>query len=65
MARLGADRQTRVAFGWDNEFDAHDVHVPAFDTDALPVTNVQFLEFIAAGGYRAAAICGATKAGSG
>ena len=49
-ATLGADRDS-VAFGWDNEFDAHDVHVPAFDIDALPVTNAQFLEFINAGGY--------------
>ena len=49
-AVLGADRAS-VAFGWDNEFDQHSVHVPAFDVDALPVTNAQFLEFIAAGGY--------------
>ena len=50
IAHLGADRNG-VAFGWDNEFDAHQVHVPAFDVDALPVTNAQFLEFLAAGGY--------------
>jgi gamma-glutamyl hercynylcysteine S-oxide synthase len=50
LARLGADRAT-TTFGWDNEFDAHDVQVPAFDIDTLPVTNAQFLEFIAAGGY--------------
>jgi ergothioneine biosynthesis protein EgtB len=50
MATLGADRATTV-FGWDNEFDAHQVHVPAFDVDTVPVTNAQFLEFIAAGGY--------------
>ena len=49
-ARLGAARRAAV-FGWDNEFDAHDVHVPAFDIDAFPVTNAQYLEFIAAGGY--------------
>jgi ergothioneine biosynthesis protein EgtB len=49
-ARLGVDRTTTV-FGWDNEFDAHEVHVPAFDVDALPVTNAEFLEFIADGGY--------------
>ncbi len=49
-ATLGASRSA-VTFGWDNEFDAHDVQVPAFDIDVLPVTNVQFLEFIAAGGY--------------
>ena len=49
-AMLGATRD-EVAFGWDNEFDAHQVHVPAFEVDALPVTNAQFLEFVAAGGY--------------
>jgi iron(II)-dependent oxidoreductase len=49
-ATLGADR-SRTVFGWDNEFDAHEVHVPAFDVDVLPVTNAQFLEFIAAGSY--------------
>jgi iron(II)-dependent oxidoreductase len=49
-AVLGADRKTTV-FGWDNEFDAHDVHVPAFEIDTLPVTNAQFLEFMNDGGY--------------
>ena len=49
-ATLGL-RRDAVPFGWDNEFDSHQVHVPAFDLDALPVTNAQFLEFIAAGGY--------------
>lgn len=50
-AVLGADRAT-AGFGWDNEFDAHPVHVPAFDIDTWPVTNAQYLEFIAANGYR-------------
>jgi len=49
-ATLGAAR-AEVAFGWDNEFDAHRVHVDAFEVDALPVTNAQFLEFVDAGGY--------------
>ena len=49
-AVLGADRRA-VPFGWDNEFEAHRVHVPAFEIDALPVTNAQFLEFVEAGGY--------------
>ena len=49
-ATLGANR-TAAVFGWDNEFDAHDVNVPAFEIDALPVTNAQFLEFISANGY--------------
>jgi ergothioneine biosynthesis protein EgtB len=47
---LGA-RRGAVAFGWDNEFDAHEVHVPAFEIDVLPVTNGQFLEFVRVGGY--------------
>ena len=50
VARLGADR-ANAPFGWDNEFDAHDVHVQAFEVDTLPVTNAQFLEFMSAGGY--------------
>jgi iron(II)-dependent oxidoreductase len=49
-AVLGAAR-AEVVFGWDNEFEAHDVHVPAFDVDTLPITNAQFLEFVEAGGY--------------
>ena len=49
-AHLGATREA-IAFGWDNEFDAHDVHVPAFEIDTLPVTNEQFLAFMNAGGY--------------
>ncbi len=50
-ALLGADRAT-TAFGWDNEFDEHQVYVRAFDIDVFPVTNEQFLEFVDAGGYR-------------
>jgi ergothioneine biosynthesis protein EgtB len=49
-AVIGADRSA-VPFGWDNEFDAHRVHVPAFEIDALPVTNGDYREFVVAGGY--------------
>jgi gamma-glutamyl hercynylcysteine S-oxide synthase len=38
-------------FGWDNEFEAHTVDVPAFEIDQYKVTNRQYLEFMAAGGY--------------
>jgi ergothioneine biosynthesis protein EgtB len=51
IATLGADRN-HIPFGWDNEFDQHRVDVPAFDIDVDNVTNAQFLEFVAAGGYR-------------
>jgi len=49
-ATLGA-RRDRIAFGWDNEFDELRVDVPAFEIDAHSVTNADFLQFIAAGGY--------------
>jgi iron(II)-dependent oxidoreductase len=35
----------------DNERPAHEVEVPTFVIDAAPVTNGQYVEFIAAGGY--------------
>ena len=35
----------------DNERPAHDVHVDAFFIDTAPVTNGQYLAFVAAGGY--------------
>jgi gamma-glutamyl hercynylcysteine S-oxide synthase len=43
------------SFGWDNEYEAHTVNVPAFAIDQHKVTNRQYLEFIAAGGYETAA----------
>ncbi len=49
-ATLGADPD-RIRFGWDNEFDEHRVHVPAFDIDVHNVTNADFLAFMDAGGY--------------
>jgi gamma-glutamyl hercynylcysteine S-oxide synthase len=38
-------------FGWDNEYSAHTREVPAFEIDRFKVTNRQYLDFIAAGGY--------------
>ncbi|WP_175584320.1 ergothioneine biosynthesis protein EgtB [Nocardia cyriacigeorgica] len=35
----------------DNERPAHPVHVPGFAIDAAPVTNEQYLAFLADGGY--------------
>ena len=49
-ATLGADR-ARTRFGWDNEFPAHVVDVPAFRIDVHDVTNADFLAFVDAGGY--------------
>jgi formylglycine-generating enzyme required for sulfatase activity len=47
-ATLGADRDA-IAFGWDNEFDAHDVHVPEFHAQRYPITNADYLEFVRSG----------------
>jgi gamma-glutamyl hercynylcysteine S-oxide synthase len=49
-ARLGAARED-LEFGWDNEFPACAVHVPAFEIDLNDVTNGDYLEFVGAGGY--------------
>jgi ergothioneine biosynthesis protein EgtB len=48
-AALGRPRND--GFGWDNEFEIHEEKVPAFAISNLNVTNRQFLEFMAAGGY--------------
>ena len=45
MARNGA-------FGWDNEFEAHQVEVAGFAIDRYKVTNRDYLRFVKAGGYR-------------
>ncbi len=49
-ATLGASRG-QIAFGWDNEFPAFTVDVPAFEIDVHDVTNGQFMDFVDAGGY--------------
>jgi ergothioneine biosynthesis protein EgtB len=50
VATLGASRAA-TRFGWDNEFDEHRLHVPAFEIDVHNVTNAAFLEFVNGGGY--------------
>jgi iron(II)-dependent oxidoreductase len=51
IATLGLGREDGV-FGWDNEFEEHSVFVPAFRIDTYKVTNLQYLRFVAEGGYR-------------
>jgi iron(II)-dependent oxidoreductase len=50
LVTLGLSRDSN-SFGWDNEFSAHTVEVPAFAIDQYKVTNEQYREFIDAGGY--------------
>ena len=50
VATLGL-RHGSENFGWDNEYEANLVDVPAFVVDQYKVTNRQYLEFVAAGGY--------------
>jgi iron(II)-dependent oxidoreductase len=52
---LGLSRSGE-SFGWDNEFEAHKVQVPAFAIDQYQVTNRQYLDFIAANGYESRAL---------
>lgn len=49
IATLGAGPD-EIPFGWDNEFRATRVEVPAFEISAYPVTNADWLRFVAAGG---------------
>lgn len=49
-ATLGAKRE-EPGFRWDNELPEHEVDVPAFLMDRLPVTNAELLEFVLGGGY--------------
>src|SRR5205085_959544 len=46
------ERAVDPGFGWDNEYDAHVVDVPAFSIGRYKVTNGEYLGFINAGGYR-------------
>jgi iron(II)-dependent oxidoreductase len=50
FATLGLERDSGQ-FGWDNEFEAHAIEVPAFSIDKHKVTNRQFAKFIEEGGY--------------
>jgi gamma-glutamyl hercynylcysteine S-oxide synthase len=52
---LGLSRQGE-SFGWDNEYEAHTAEVPAFEIDQYEVTNRQYLDFMAAGGYELRAL---------
>jgi len=51
ISTLGCARTDGEGFGWDNEYDRQTVEVPAFAIDRYPVSNAEYLEFIAAGGY--------------
>jgi len=51
-ATLGIPRGGE-SFGWDNEFEEHSVHVPAFAISSHKVTNGEFLRFVREGGYDA------------
>jgi gamma-glutamyl hercynylcysteine S-oxide synthase len=52
IATLGLSQTEPEGFGWDNEYEAHRVEVPAFAIDNHKITNKQFLEFVEAGGYQ-------------
>lgn len=47
---LGLSRSSGE-FGWDNEFEARVVDVPAFEIDQFMVSNRDYREFVHSGGY--------------
>jgi hypothetical protein len=55
-ATLGLRRGTGDEFGWDNEFEAHEVRVQEFAIDNYNVTNRDFMLFVQAGGYSEASL---------
>jgi iron(II)-dependent oxidoreductase len=48
---MGASTAFGSPWAYDNERSAHEVDLPPFLIDTVPVTNRRYLEFIAAGGY--------------
>ncbi len=42
-------RRSGDGFGWDNEFEEHTVHVPAFAISRRKVTNGEYLEYVRTG----------------
>jgi iron(II)-dependent oxidoreductase len=50
-ATLGLSRNLNGEFGWDNEYEAHEVFVPEFAIDQYKVTNWEYLQFVQEGGY--------------
>ncbi len=46
---LGVDPE---GFAYDNEQPRHEVDVPTFELDRLPVTNADYMAFVEEGGYR-------------
>ena len=50
-ATLGIDRSA-AAYAWDNECPRYSEPVPAFAIESGNVTNADFMDFVAAGGYR-------------
>lgn len=51
LATLGLARCQTNQFGWDNEYEAHTIAVPAFSVDQYEVTNREYLQFMNAGAY--------------
>jgi iron(II)-dependent oxidoreductase len=49
IATLGAD-PNEIPFGWDNEFRRTEVEVETFDMAVYPVTNGEWMRFVAQGG---------------
>lgn len=50
-ATLGLRRELAPHLGWDAEYEAHEVEVPAFRIESHPVTNADYLRFLESGAH--------------
>jgi len=48
---LGKDK-SHPLYGWDNEYGRHEAQIAPFQASRYLVSNGEFMEFVAAGGYR-------------
>jgi formylglycine-generating enzyme required for sulfatase activity len=39
-------RRSNDGFGWDNEFERHSIHVPAFRISRFKISNAEYLEYL-------------------
>ena len=50
LGQARKDAYGKNTFGWDNEFESHEVSVASFAMNKYKVTNGEYLEFVRAGG---------------
>ena len=52
IVKIGKEQIDQDFFGWDNEFGSETKHLKPFKVSKFLVSNLEFKEFISAGGYK-------------